>query len=140
MLRTEQIQFSDKGVAADLTVYEATIRHSIRRGMMSIRAQSDNSDEAQKNIENYTFMSCMGATDGTIVYDDPPKHMQPEDYVEGPIIISVGVLTFQDFIELPGALGDEWIRKTYELNPDWRAGARKRKREELGEVAGGNEE
>jgi hypothetical protein len=139
MLKTDTIKFSDKGVTADLVIHEATIRHSIQRGMMSVRANSDNPDEASAAIEGFTFMSCMGAAEGSLTYDDPPKNLQPEDYVEGALKVGVGSLSFSNFIELPAELGDEWTRKTYELNPDWRAGARRRKRKELGETTGGDE-
>jgi hypothetical protein len=138
MLKTEKIEFSGSGITASLIIHEATVRHSIRRGTMAIRAQSDNPDVASANMENFTFMACMAVASGTITYDDPPHHLRSDEYVEGPLVVDVGALTSHDFLELPGSLGDEWIQKTYRLNPDWRLGAKRRK-ENLGEANSGSE-
>jgi hypothetical protein len=137
-LATETIEFSGNGISANLIIHEATIRHSIKRGAMAIRAQSDNPDIASANIENFTFMACMAVAEGSVTYDDPPHHLCPEEYVEGPLEVDVGVLTSHDFLGLPGVLGEEWIQKTYRLNPDWRVGAKRRK-EDLGKASGDNE-
>jgi hypothetical protein len=141
-LEARQLEFSGGGVVADLTISEASIGQTIRKGVLAIRANSTNPNSTEASVEEFTYMNCLAVAKGEITYVEvAPEKFRPEGYdLEDPepVTVSVHDLEIGDFLALPGGLGNEWVRLVYALNPSWRAGST-RPETELGETKGDGE-
>jgi len=140
--QVRHIEFEGNGVIADFTVSEATIGHSIRKGVLAIKAVSENPDSTQASVEEFTFVNCLSAVEGTITYTEKaPQEFWPDEYdpkEPQPVEVNVQDLELKHFLKLPGSLGAEWVTVVYALNPNWRVGSTPPD-ENLGEANGGDE-